>query len=239
MKRGTISMEYLTLVALVLLVMLFFIGTMQQSSQSIKLSQAKDAVVSIANAVESVSRVGTGNKETVWINLPPGITNITFKGKELTIFFVANGNMNDAHQTTTVEMVGGIPVTAGLEQVIITAINRTSVGIGTLISLLQVIPNCADKSKLPLDVTLKGDNFHGDAQVLINDVEYFTVHQSGYVNVTSLSEMHFLADEEHFESIPLGMPYSLKVRNGDGVVSNAMTFKVVSNQNFCTGFGKS
>ena len=233
MKRGNLNIEYLIMMSILLVIIPLLFLALKNTTFSIKLNQANDAVGMLGITANAVHNLGPGNKESVWVNIPSDVKDTSVGGKDLVINLNVGDDVQDITKTVEPDLIGRIPSESGLRLIPVKAINDTLVKIGPGVVLLEIRPSCIEKNEMPKEIILIGDEFDANSKLLINDVEYFDIHSSGYVNFISSSEIRFLADQPYFESVPLGDPYTLKIKNPDGIISNPAIFKVVGNQNFC------
>ncbi len=233
MQRGNLNMEYMVMMAIFLVVMPFFLIFIQHSHLSLRLNQARDMVGMLAITANAVHNLGPGNKDSIWVRVPPDVQNTTVQGKRIAMNLSVGDDSYDVDQNAEPDLIGQIPSRGGYRQIPVKAINSTLVKIGPGPALYQVNPPCVTKNSLPREIILIGDEFDQNATVYIDGIEYFDVHQSGYVTFVSSSEIRFLADAPHFESDPNG-DYSLSVQTSDGDTSNTISFRVIGNFGACS-----
>lgn len=227
------SIEYFVLMSLVLVLIPLLFIALKDTNVMVKINQAQDVVGVLTITANAVHNLGSGNKESVWVRIPNDVNGTEVKGKDLSIDLNFDEGNRDVISTAQPDLIGHIPSEPGLRQIPVKAINATLVKIGPGVVLLEVKPPCVEKNNLPTEIKLVGDEFAAGLILIINGQEYFSIHTSGYVNFMDSSDVRFLADPQHFESVPLGDPYALQVKNLDGIISNEAIFRVVSNMNFC------
>ena len=219
--------------SLILVLIPLLLVALKDTNIAVKMNQAQDVVGMLAITANAVHNLGPGNKESVWVRIPNDVNDTEVKGKDLSIDLNFDEGNRDATSTAQPDLIGRIPTEQGLRQIPVKSINATLVKIGPGVVLLEIKPPCVEKNNLPIEIKLVGDEFASGLILLVNGQEYFSIHSSGYVNFIDSSDVRFLADPQHFESVPLGDPYVLQVKNLDGIISNEAIFRVVSNMNFC------
>ena len=94
--KGQISIEYLIIVGIVIFVSvpLFYYAT-RTSGENLRLNQADDTVKSITNAADLVYSSGLGSKDTVWVNIPSGVTGVSVANKTITMNLTIFGRISE------------------------------------------------------------------------------------------------------------------------------------------------
>jgi len=118
MHKAQASIEYVLLIGILLMIVipLFYYAT-EKSSTNIRLSQAEDVVVSLAQAAEQVYALGPGSKVYVWVVIPSGVQSTSVAGSEISLTMGIYGNMSDVTAVTRAPVTGNITTQRGTRKI--------------------------------------------------------------------------------------------------------------------------
>ncbi|MFH0798253.1 MAG: hypothetical protein V1906_02465 [Candidatus Woesearchaeota archaeon] len=130
-KRGQVSTEYIMIVGIVLLLLIpiFYISA-EKISNEIKVSQANDAVTSLARAVNVVYSLGPGTKRLIEITIPGGVENTEVNGTLIQIRLHVFGGSSDVYAMTITNVSGYVPSQKGTYHIPLEAQEDGTVRIG-------------------------------------------------------------------------------------------------------------
>ena len=121
LKKCQVSMEYMVLVAfvLVLIVPIIFISYSNASSikQQIAENQANKVAKKIIDSAESVYYLGKPSKTTIKVYMPDKIENITIGNHEVVFKMRNQGDFTDVVRSTTINITGSLMVSEGLRYI--------------------------------------------------------------------------------------------------------------------------
>ena len=83
-----------------------FYLAMNYSSDSTKISQAKDAVERLAASADHVYALGPNSKEYITVYLPEDLTSGSVSGKNIIITLPTTGGKTDVYATSKAELIG-------------------------------------------------------------------------------------------------------------------------------------
>lgn len=118
MHKAQASIEYVLLIGILLMIVipLFYYAT-EKSSTNIRLSQAEDVVVSLAQAAEQVYALGPGSKVYVWVVIPSGVQSTNVTGSEISLTMGIYGNTSDITALTKAPVTGNITTKRGTQRI--------------------------------------------------------------------------------------------------------------------------
>jgi len=120
--NGQVSLEILFTTAIGLtFVALAFFYSITSASDTIKITQASDAVDKIARAADLVYALGPGSKTTVDVLMPSGITSTEVKGKRVLIRVSISSGTNDVFALPRENVSGTLTNSSGRQRVTLTA----------------------------------------------------------------------------------------------------------------------
>ncbi len=128
---GQASFEQLIVIALGLaLISVMFYLAATYTSDSLRISQAEDAVGQLAAAADYVYSLGPNSKEYVDVYLPEGIRNIIIDGKRLVISIDTSSGSSDLFATTRSDLIGTLPTARGKQKILVQYLESGKVLIG-------------------------------------------------------------------------------------------------------------
>ncbi|MBU0456956.1 MAG: hypothetical protein KKD75_02315 [Nanoarchaeota archaeon] len=114
MKKAQVGIEYLVILGAILIILIpLFFYAISKSSENIRISQAEDAVNSLAKAADEVYSLSPGTKKYVWVNIPSGVEASQVSATEITLTIEIYGNTSDFTAFTKASMAGEIPTAKG------------------------------------------------------------------------------------------------------------------------------
>lgn len=140
-KKSQISLEYIFIIGFLLMAMIpIFYYAITQSSSTINLNQADDAVNTIANAADRIYSLGPGSRDYVWVTLPNTMKSSTISQKEIMIIIDNKGQSSEIHTSTIANLSGNLPLTAGTHRIALEMMDNGIVQIGT-----NITPTCLNQ----------------------------------------------------------------------------------------------
>ena len=116
--RGQISIEYIAIVAtvLILTIPVLYYAT-SKSSEDIRLNDAGSSVEAIQSLADKVYYLGKGTRDYTTITIPSGVTSTSAQGHEVLITISIYGGNNDITKTTIAPIGGLIPMQKGVYRI--------------------------------------------------------------------------------------------------------------------------
>ncbi len=229
--RGQLNFEYLVLTGILLAVLTPLIYTsLTTFYESYKTTRLEDMISQIAYKANDVYKLGPGNKDSVNILVPPGITGASVAGNEISYQTTLGKQNTSVRKFTEVEVIGSLDTVQGQYLVPIKSINSSLVRIGSGPLLFEITPGCigAPGFANPQNITLSGDDFTATS-VLQKDGADFdpTLYQ-----IIDTGTIVFVAHPTQFTARPTGPPFVMRVVD-KGKTSNSKDFLVYPNSNLC------
>ena len=182
-----------------------FYLAMNYSSDSTKISQAKDAVERLAASADHVYALGPNSKEYITVYLPEDLTSGSVSGKNIIITLPTTGGKTDVYATSNAELIGSLPHNRGKQKVLVEYLLSGKVRIGE-----------AGLACSPSTITRAFDagSIGTDSIVITNTADY---------NITGIS-----ASIEGTDMIAIGSPPSSLLQGENG--SLPVSYNVQANQ---------
>jgi len=124
-RRGQASIEYLIILGftfLMLIPLIYLFYTQQNSFQSdVAASQADKVVQKIADAADAVYYLGEPSQQTLLLNYPDNILNITVTGQSVSFLIEGTGGKYEVIKWTSANLTGNLSPSEGLHHVIVQA----------------------------------------------------------------------------------------------------------------------
>ena len=201
-------------------------------------NQISSALTAIKNTADSVHELGMGNKETVRIDLPKNLKNVTIEGNYITITS-PNGKIYD--KKFNYRVIGILPTKEGTYSIPITSVAGDTIKIGAGPFIDYLTEKCLGKRK-SIPTIMFGYGFE-DAEVFLTEpwihggttIPYPESHHTilgtqqidmivdVYVNFTNTTNRIFWGH-------PPSDPYLFYVeQNTTGLQSNTVPFYIISN----------
>ena len=112
--KAQAAVEYLLLIGFLLVMVIpLFLYASQSTSRNVKVTQADDAIRSLATAAREVYALGEGAKKAVWVTIPGSVQSISLSNKEITMTFLLEGTSTEVHYPIPGPMSGTVPTTRG------------------------------------------------------------------------------------------------------------------------------
>ena len=116
-KRGQVSLEYLMLVAFVLIILLPAIvlgyDALAKNRDAIAVRQAEQAAASIVQEAEIVYYLGPPSKSTVRVNIPGQVFDAVVHDHEVVYRIRTQNGIDDVAIFSRVNLTGNVPETQG------------------------------------------------------------------------------------------------------------------------------
>ncbi|MBI2076080.1 MAG: VCBS repeat-containing protein [Candidatus Aenigmarchaeota archaeon] len=133
--KAQAALEYMILLGVLLTFLAgIFAYSLQTSNISIRTSQAKEAVESIAEAADRLYKLG-GGRTTVTINIPDSVQNSTLAGNAVRLRLSIGNDAGDAIAFTLANVTGVLPKQSGRYVIPIIISSAGKAIIGTILSL--------------------------------------------------------------------------------------------------------
>ncbi|MFA5077129.1 MAG: hypothetical protein WC488_01755, partial [Candidatus Micrarchaeia archaeon] len=131
MKKAQASLEQLLVIAMALTVVAvtFYLAT-AYSADSLKISQAEDAVGRLSGSADYVYALGPNTKEYVEVYLPQDITQVNISGRRIVLTIQTSGGTTDVFANAKADLVGGLPSARGRQKVLVQYLETGKVLIG-------------------------------------------------------------------------------------------------------------
>jgi hypothetical protein len=92
---GQVSIEYLTIVAFMLVVVaVLSIYSFSYLGQTISIQKGQNATDKIANAADSVAALGSGSTAIIRVELPSGVQSASITGRQITLTIQTGAGLN-------------------------------------------------------------------------------------------------------------------------------------------------
>ena len=231
-KKGQANMEYLFLALLIIAFILpiVYFG-LQSSYENYRLLQTGNVLHDLGHAADNVNSLGVGNRETITVTIPKGVTGALVKGNVFSIKSDTRKGKVPLTKEAGTNLVGSFVVNPGQHHIPLTTIAPNLVRVGEGVALFSATPSCAGTPQYPLTVTLSGDGITAST-VLLNDGVAYPSSEVTYVNPTTLT---FNALASEFSPKGGNAPYLLSLQE-NGEESNALSFYSHASNNFCGTF---
>jgi len=114
-SRGQVTTEYIILVGALLIILAIVASyALTVYYETVRVNQARNVVVTLGNAADSVYSLGPGNSTVVKISMPFGVTETRAQGKEIWITLETAGQQSDYVVATNGPVSGTIPSSEGI-----------------------------------------------------------------------------------------------------------------------------
>jgi len=123
--------EYLMIAAFLLVIIgIAYLYSSTTLSNSVDDSKARTATNSIANAINQVYALGPGSKISVTVDLPSGVQSQIVENQLVGYITTANNQPAYYYADTKANLVGSLPLTAGVHEITLTVNNSGQVVVG-------------------------------------------------------------------------------------------------------------
>lgn len=157
--RGQSALEQMLVVALAIgLIAIALLMAGNYSSDSLKISQAQDAVDRIVAASDYVYSLGPNSKDYVTVYLPIDLISISVIDKQLLIKLPTSGGTTDVFAISKAQLIGSLPKGRGKQKVLVQYLPNGKVSIGE--AGLTCIPEYETRS------ASSGETFNNTVQLL-------------------------------------------------------------------------
>ncbi|MBI1972707.1 hypothetical protein HYS50_01745 [Candidatus Woesearchaeota archaeon] len=233
LSRAQISFEYLALAGILLAILIPIIYTsLSTVYDQHKISSVDDIVSQLASKADDVYKLGPGNKDTLQIVIPAGITGATVAGNEISLQTTLRNQNATVRKFTEPNVIGSFDIMQGEYYIPIKALNHSLVRIGSGPFLLNINPSCIEAPSFanPQTITIYGDDFSSTSILLKNNVPFTqTLYQ-----VVDAGTLTFIANPTEFpvQPPPSGTPFNFTVTD-KGKTSNLLIFLVFPSPQKC------
>lgn len=129
--KAQASLEQLIVIAIGLsLVSVTFYLAVNYSSDSTKISQAKDAVERLTASADHVYALGPNSKEYITVYLPEDLTRASVSGKNIILTVPTTAGSNDVYASSKADLIGSLPAYRGRQKVLVEYLLSGKVRIG-------------------------------------------------------------------------------------------------------------
>ncbi len=116
--KAQAGLEYLIITGILLAFLTTAVIYIQaQSADTIRTTQAKDAVREIAAGADRAAALGPGTKTFVFVTLPDGMVSASVSSHEISIRLALSVAETDTFETTDANMIGALPLQSGVQKV--------------------------------------------------------------------------------------------------------------------------
>ncbi len=130
-KRAQAGTEYLMIAAFLLIIIgIAYLYSSTTLTNSVDDSKARNATNSIANAINQVYALGPGSKINVTVDLPNGVQSQIVENQLVGYITTVNGQPAYYYADTKANLVGSLPLTAGVHDITLTVNNSGQVVVG-------------------------------------------------------------------------------------------------------------
>jgi len=152
--KSQVSTEYLFILGLIILALIPIIYyATQESSRTLNLNDAQDAVQTLARTADYVYSLGPGTRSIALITIPTGVYNTRVLGREVIINL---SGYKEVSAFSKANLTGGFPSTPGTYNVPVTLLENGVVLIGDLCNNNNICEYAEDCSNCPNDCTCAG-----------------------------------------------------------------------------------
>ncbi|MEK6903089.1 MAG: hypothetical protein AABW64_00395 [Nanoarchaeota archaeon] len=232
-RHAQLNTEYIFLTLLILLFILpvIYYG-LQISYENYRLLQSGNILFELTSAAEDVNQLGAGNKQTVVVEIPNGITGAVVKGNVLSIKSDTHQGQTPLIRETRPQVVGSFLTSTGRQFISVTALNQYLVRIGEGLALFSTMPFCVSPTQLPMQITLLGDEIDATTQLLKDGVPY----PSNLVTFVNRYTLQFTATTNDLPPKLNSVPYSLQLQKNNEISNPPILFYSYPASNFCGTF---
>lgn len=119
--RGQVSIEYITLLGVLLIAVGFLAGyAFLMYNNSVSLNLVKDSVLDLKKGINTVNALGDGSSLIVEISLPNDVSDIHFTDNAIIITSNSFGSSSTDTIVTDATLSGTLPISAGSHSILIT-----------------------------------------------------------------------------------------------------------------------
>lgn len=234
-KRGQVSLSYIILFALIIFAivpLLYFSAS--TSSQTSRTQKAHDVVSILSVTANAVHNLGSGNKETVFVNMPSGVKNYSITGKEIKLIMEDGTEVKGEAAISLPGVIGKIPIVQGSYYIPVISLNETLIVIGNVPFLIKIVPDCIGMNQMNpdgLNITVHGIGLQPTTDLYVRwpNANGALLAQISPSNVyyENPNLMKFLATTTNFFANPVGDPFKIYAALPDGELSNDILFDVM------------
>ena len=129
-RKAQIGLEYILIFAILLAALTpIFIYSINISSTSMRTTQSRTAVQTIATAANNLYKLG-GGKTTITVNMPSGVDSYLVANRTIRITLLIGDGYGDALALTDSNVTGTIPITEGVHNIPLQMLSDGTIQIG-------------------------------------------------------------------------------------------------------------
>jgi hypothetical protein len=129
-RKSQAGLEYILIFAFLLAILTpIFIYAISISSISMRTTQSRTAVQTIATAANNLYKLG-GGKTTIAVNIPSGVESYLVENKTIKLRLRIGDDYGDAFAVTDANVTGQIPITEGVHNIPVEMLSDGTIQIG-------------------------------------------------------------------------------------------------------------
>jgi len=126
-KRGQVGVEYIMLVALLLVFLIPIVSySLNESSYRIKVSQIENTISRVTKAANAVYALGPGSQDIVLVAVPQGVEGVEIAKNSVSLNVSLFGGISQFGYTTVGPVAGTLPIQPGTYRILV---YHTSAGV--------------------------------------------------------------------------------------------------------------
>ncbi|MFA6213975.1 MAG: vWA domain-containing protein [Candidatus Micrarchaeia archaeon] len=225
--KAQASLEQLVVIAIGLALVAFtFYIAVNYSSDSTRISQAKDTVERLAASADHVYALGPNSKEYVTVYLPDDLTAASISGRNIILTMPTTGGTTDVYATSKAELIGAFPHYRGKQKVLVEYLLSGKVRIGEAGLVCQ--PSALTR-------TFNAGDSGTDTIVVANTADYNITGINASITGTSIAAIGS-PSSDHLasgENGSLSVSYSVPAGQASGTYGASVTVEA-GNGGACT-----
>ncbi len=164
--KAQASLEQLFMlgIGLIFLIVTFYVAA-TYASDTLRISQAEDAVGRLAAAADYVYSLGPNSREYVDVYLPDSIMEMNVSGRRILLRVGISSGTTDVFATTHADLIGALPAARGKQRILVQYLENGKVLLGE--AGLSCAPSLLSRAFNQTD--------SGSDQVTVRNAAYFTI----------------------------------------------------------------
>ena len=230
--RGQLSFEYIILTGVLLAILIPVLYTsLSTFNEYYKTTRIDDLLSQVVDKANDLYKIGPGNKDTINIVVPAGITGATIAGNEFSVDATLGKQPTTVRKYADSDLIGSLETAPGEYTISIKALNESLVRIGSGPWILELNPSCISAPNFanPPTITLYGDDFFPTSILLLDGVPF----DPTFYQIIDPGTIIFIAGPSQFWAQPGNEPYIISVQDGTKI-SNTVDFYVYPNIQQCS-----
>ncbi len=217
-KKGQASLDQLIIVAIgITLITIIFYFSINLSSDSMRISQAKDMVEKLSKSADHVYSLGRGSRDVISVYVPDGLVSTNISNNMVHMRVSTSSGESDIFSETKPALIGELPTTPGKHEILVTHTESGKILFGE--NVLYCSPAALTRT------FMQGEN--GTASIFIQNVGEYELE-----NILALLEgnlddlMSMTQPDGHLyeeESSSVGLGFSVPVEQTPGSYSGTVT----------------